>query len=347
MTAILAFSLISGATRFGYTEWAVVNRFLGWFVLLAYAGTGALIVRVGGKEALRVLLLTYIGATVAVTVIEIALTYVGALGVILPEQIIRLFGAEGFAQNHNFFAFQLLMAMVAALSITRGNLKTCVLTVLMAGLWFAGSRSGWIALVVVLLAGLCLKTTTIREIGISLVGVAILALIPAALPWVTVAFETAQHWLPAGARAFVRSLHITSSNVAPEFIPSGASTQERLLTLVGGWRMFWEHPIFGAGLGAFRNLLIPSTEGIPLLIHSTALWLMAELGLVGLVIFLTPSLFVLISEFRRADRDEASKLIILCLLAFAVMSGPADMLYQRTFWILLGAGLAMPYRYSK
>jgi hypothetical protein len=28
-------------------------------------------------------------------------------------------------------------------------------------------------------------------------------------------------------------------------------------------------------------------------------------------------------------------------VAFAVMSGPADMLYQRTFWLLIGAGLAL------
>jgi hypothetical protein len=343
MTAILAFSLILGATRIGYTEWAVVNRFLGWFVLLAYAGTGALIVRAGGNEALKTLLLTYVGATVAVTIIEITLTYVGALGVILPEQIVRLFGAEGFAQNHNFFAFQLLMATAAALSITRGRLKTFILTVLMAGLWFAGSRSGWIALVVVLLAGLYLRTTTVRTIAMSLAGVVILALIPFALPWVTVAlkavsaFSIVHQLLPF-------SLWPNASHEAlPEFVPSGASTQERLLTLVGGWYMFLDHPIVGAGLGAFRNLLIPSTEGIPLLIHSTALWLMAELGIIGLAIFVTPALFVLISELRRTERDEVSNLLILCLLAFAVMSGPADMLYQRTFWILIGAGLALPF----
>lgn len=31
----------------------------------------------------------------------------------------------------------------------------------------------------------------------------------------------------------------------------------------------------------------------------------------------------------------------LQLVAFAVMASPADMLYQRTFWLLIGAGLAM------
>jgi len=29
-----------------------------------------------------------------------------------------------------------------------------------------------------------------------------------------------------------------------------------------------------------------------------------------------------------------------------VMSGPADMVYQRTFWLLIGAALAMPREHA-
>jgi len=35
-----------------------------------------------------------------------------------------------------------------------------------------------------------------------------------------------------------------------------------------------------------------------------------------------------------------SALIVLCFVAFAVTC-PADMLYQRTFWLLIGAALAL------
>ena len=38
---------------------------------------------------------------------------------------------------------------------------------------------------------------------------------------------------------------------------------------------------------------------------------------------------------------QASALIVLCFVAFAVMSGPGDIFYQRTFWLLAGAGLAL------
>jgi hypothetical protein len=71
-----------------------------------------------------------------------------------------------------------------------------------------------------------------------------------------------------------------------------------------------DHPVFGAGLGAFRNQMILTLDGLPLVIHSTAVWLLAELGIVGFLIF-------------------------------AESFTPGDMLYQRTFWLLIGAALAV------
>ena len=43
ITVVLSFALLHGAIVFGWTSWAVTNRFLGWFVLLGYAATGAMI----------------------------------------------------------------------------------------------------------------------------------------------------------------------------------------------------------------------------------------------------------------------------------------------------------------
>jgi hypothetical protein len=343
MTAILTFSLIAGATRIGYTEWAVVNRFLGWFVLLAYAATGALIVRAGGKDAFRLILLTYVGATSAVAGIEIILKLLFGAGVHLPPGLSLYGDALGFAQNHNFFAFQLLMALGAAMVVLCGSrIRTIIFTLLLAALWFAGSRSGWIAAAVLLTVSLHLKIISAREIATAMTGVLLLAVFRVVLPFLhhDTLVDVHQHM-----SRLARSIRPPDTRGSiPDLIPNGASTQERLITLIGGWRMFLEHPLFGAGLGAFRNLHILSHSKIPLLIHSTALWLMAELGIVGLIAFVAPALSVLVAEFRRKERDDASLLLILCLVAFAVMSTPADMLYQRTFWILVGAGLAMPIR---
>jgi O-antigen ligase len=86
--------------------------------------------------------------------------------------------------------------------------------------------------------------------------------------------------------------------------------------------------------------MILAASGIPLVIHSTYLWLLAELGVLGFMVFVAPAAFVLWAEIRRTARDEASVVLILCLVGFAAMSIPADMMYQRTFWLVCGAALA-------
>ena len=86
----------------------------------------------------------------------------------------------------------------------------------------------------------------------------------------------------------------------PAFLPSEASTQERLISILGGLKLFLEYPAFGAGLGAFRNQMIFVSSSQPLLIHSTALWLLAELGMIGLLAFAVPAIYVFITEWRLA-----------------------------------------------
>jgi hypothetical protein len=163
-----------------------------------------------------------------------------------------------------------------------------------------------------------------------------------AMTYTTVPWDAVQQRImPASAAPKL----VPSSNrrIAPEIIPSVAENQERIVTLVGGWKLFEVHPLFGAGLGAFRNEgIISSTTGIPLLIHSTPLWLLAELGIAGFLAFVLPFVFIFFREWKSAGKDETSTLIVLCLIAFSVMSAPADMLYQRTFWLLIGAALAVP-----
>lgn len=327
-TAVLVISLLLGAARFGWTEWAVVNRFLGWFVLLSYLATASLVVRKGGEPAFRMLLLTYAAASAVVAALEIGLVVLDQLGMqwlpVIPTQI------QGFAQNRNSFALQLLMAIAAAMVAVRGTAQRIALLALpMAGLWFCGSRSGWIALAFLIAAGLSTRAARWREIA---VAVAIVAMLVAGV------------WLAGVAGQGVAGQGVAGP-LLPPILPTESSTQERLVSLTGGWQMFLEHPILGAGLGAFKNQT--TNSGLALVIHSTPLWLLAESGLVGFLVFAVPALYLLVSQFVRARDDAGARLLVLCLVAFGVMAMPADMLYQRAFWLLLGAGLALPLQGGK
>lgn len=78
------------------------------------------------------------------------------------------------------------------------------------------------------------------------------------------------------------------------------------------------------------------------MIHSTPLWLAAELGIIGLLIFLITFLRIMRNELRQvSSRDMAGTFIILVLVAFAVVATFHDVMYQRSLWLLLGAALAL------
>lgn len=358
-TLVLTESLLAGIGTFGLTNWAWINRYIGWFVLLSYGATGAMIVKGGREEGLRVCALTYVGAITAVSGLDMLLLLINKPELTHSPDV--GFGIEGFSQNHNFLAFQLLMATAAVLVFLRAaRLQSVLLGILFAAFWFTGSRSGWLSLVVVLAAALYIRSINFKELSRSLaVGILTAIFITCGAPalhyiWVA---KTHGGGAPhAALKNLDNSILVPSSgtsthggvvarslakSLVPQITPGAADNQERLLSWRKGYELFAEHPLFGAGLGAFRNLNLLSTSGIPLLIHSSGLWLLAELGVVGFLSFFIPFCLLLMREWKSAKTDRTSALIVLSMIAFASMSIPADMVYQRTFWFIMGAALAL------
>jgi O-antigen ligase len=112
--------------------------------------------------------------------------------------------------------------------------------------------------------------------------------------------------------------------------------------MAAAWRLFLDYPIFGAGLGSFFAASKSTTSKV---IHSTPLWLLAEFGLVGTAIFVLPVARIAAAELRRIRGIDASgRLALLIIIALAIMSFVHELLYQRTFWLLLGAALACTVR---
>ena len=318
-TFVLTISLFIGAVQFGWTKWALVNRYCGWFILLAYAASGALVTKDFGREAFRVLLLTFAGAAVSIAALELFLLLLNNIGVhltlpLVPREI------EGFSLNHNFFGFQLLMALPAAFVAVKGRvLRILVTAILLAALYFSGSRATWITVPIVLVASIYVNATTARELSVAATCAVCAALLIISVP----------------------SINGGLSSAVPSINPTAIDYHMRVTSILGGLNLFQEHPIFGAGLGAFRNKLIIFPGQEPLLIHSTSVWLLAELGAIGLLTFAIPALYALFVELRRRGSDPGGQMIALCLVAFGIMSLPADMLYQRTLWLLLGAALML------
>jgi hypothetical protein len=133
-------------------------------------------------------------------------------------------------------------------------------------------------------------------------------------------------------------------NVPGQFV-SGSNTEssnvERIASLQGALKIFLDHPIFGGGLGLFVAEQLRQF-GKTLVVHSTPLWLLAETGTVGLSVVATLFARVVISEFRRVVRgDSIALLIVLILIALGIVSLVHELFYQRGFWFLFGAAMAM------
>src|SRR4051794_30630003 len=126
--------------------------------------------------------------------------------------------------------------------------------------------------------------------------------------------------------------------------------------------MWRAHPVNGVGVGNFQTssvhyLLKPGAikrgdliVTQPKVAHNTYLQVLAEMGVVGLVLFLTILLFALWCAFRAArlfarKRDLRMELlargVLISLIGLLVSYFFISEMYNKQFWLLLGLGPAI------
>jgi hypothetical protein len=321
--ASLAFvlALTIGWVSFGWTTWAFTSKFLGWFVLLAYGATGALLVSRAGEVGLATLMRTVAATALAIASLDVALTALRFWGFSVPPDLVGQ-RIEGFTNNANAFGFQLVLASLSALVLFKRNARAFTIAgCLLASVWFSGSRASLgAAVIAVVLISVLRPAYSLRVISAVVLACVLCLLI-----------------------AYAPQLLSSSSAPSPSWLDGNfaSSDAERSFTLRTAWTMFLDAPIWGAGLGAFVHDQLLA-NGRFLVIHSTPLWLLAEFGLVGTVIISAPLVRALWGELRQsAPKDDAGVMLIGIIIAFAIMSLVHEMMYQRLLWLMLGAGLAM------
>jgi hypothetical protein len=378
ITAVFVLALLHGAFMFGWTSWALTNRFVGWFILLGYAAAGGLIVHRGGREGLTVLLRTFAAVGCSIVALDLFLIVLTRFGVELPNAVLFL-RMGGFAQNPNAFAFQILLALCASTAADfRPRIAILVTTICLVGIWFAASRAVFVAVPFVIWLAIYSGAMPVRRLVVSTIlavcVVVAVAMLPPIVsltyslpqfvkviaPWIFAEIKFIPQFIlhqivgiphtlpPAPSLPDFSFIEIASPSLrynVSEQLVSGPHTEpsnvERIASLQGAWRIFLDHPIFGGGLGLFVAEHLRQF-GKSLIIHSTPLWLAAETGIVGLFVVATLFARVLVSEFRRvARRDPTALLIVLIAMALGIVSLVHEMFYQRGFWFLFGAAMAM------
>jgi hypothetical protein len=343
---VLGVALVQGhATMAAWSSWAIVNKFGGWFALIAYAALGVWLASCDRRFTAMFLRALIVSAWIIAAAMLLILAFIPFLSadffkIVVPER--RAAGAFG---NSNAFGFFVVVAIAMQLAfarhevILRRRIDLAGLALLMSAVFASGSRSSAVALVVVITAHAIMRVVRWRELAIA--GAITATLLTAT----EISSRSLEHVEGAVPHTHIRGTYYLDIVTAGTGKDSVAQRRGLTSTALDLWR---QSPWTGIGLGVFLerqargDTVIVKIEGenVPQVIHNSALWILVETGVVGLVVF--SLLFIRISlEIYRNYTIEVKLTpgVIAALAAFVVVSLAMEAIYQRYLWFLLGLAL--------
>jgi len=182
-TLALGAGFLHGWAANGISDWALYNRLIGWLVLICYMLTGALITAAIGRGGFTSMCRVFVIAVAAIVLTELTLR----LGDNFNSLKLFHWSSPSFAGmlgNPNAFAFQVVLALTVAISALKwspasrkGVIPVALSGLLLAGLWFAQSRAGFVGALGVILIVWYLGHTRLKRIvaGLTVAGVIVVA----------------------------------------------------------------------------------------------------------------------------------------------------------------------------
>jgi putative inorganic carbon (HCO3(-)) transporter len=316
MALILCFLWAAGTSAYlhGSVSTYVVVKIAGLFALFAsYVGLTSAAAR---WREIRLLIRIFIFATSLHALIAVTAL---AAGISAPWLNYDATRASGMLLDPNAFGGLVMVALllqigsyVTGRAVISGWLGIAVTASLAVGLFLTLSRSAWIGFV---LGFILISFLRPRAVVIGAVLAAALA---------------------GGLFLWVESQTSARNEV---LVDRQNTALQRIEQIRQALPMFTSHPVLGVGLGEFDLLSDPA--GVhPLIIHNTTVWILTEMGLVGLSVYVAFVTWF----FRRGlialkIADLQGRSVIVGLLgAHAGMLGLStgiEVLYQRHWWFVM------------
>ncbi|MDI5993287.1 O-antigen ligase family protein [Pseudomonas sp. MDMC216] len=319
-------------------SWAS-TKLIGWFVILGYVYSSALLVNALGFFAFfrffNLLLVFFVGILLLSDLILFLEIING-----MSDGTVHLSYLTALSGNRNALAFQILAVLSLMLAFQSlyargGRLSSRLLLfsaiVLVCSMFLTSSRSGIATMLLLYLFALFMRVADWRFLSCSMIG--------------GVLFSLLIFYFPDIYYFFCSLLSLEGQVARGEVAMAISSTESDLLRgrlLKDSFAMWLDNPFWGAGLGAFYTGS-EAVYGFSIVQHNSVLWVLSEMGLFGFAIFTVLFLSLVWFAFLAGKRGIRQNAVILLLVSLGAMAMFHEMLYQRIFWLFLGAVIALGF----
>jgi O-antigen ligase len=327
-----------------WSRWGLLNKGIGWLVLMSYFALGAWMSTNFGETILRKFMkpfLMFFVVTLPIFLAPLILQDLG-IGIIAGKIYPRL---DGLMANRNAYGFLLVTCLLF------GTLSAFIKKPLISLRWvqflwgmfpltlvYNGSRTCLIVSAIVFVYLLATQRKNMVKFVVPLIiGTLVLFILVN----------------PASMSKKFRTMDMDSAFKYSEegFDEEGFDNKPdmfRYIITMDALELWQKHPVFGAGLGSFMVYQTEKRGELIDIIHNTAFWIMTEIGIVGLSLFIAFYIMCLRALWQsgRLKGDIYSNFCVttflFLLLCFAPMSLMHEFLYTRHMWMIMGLALAVP-----
>jgi O-antigen ligase len=339
LTFVFLAALLNGYFSFGeWNHWALINKFFGWFILMAYLGTGAWINTNFGATKEKFFIKPFLGFFMA-SILMLPILILIYLATGLPELLRFAYRPyAGLMANPNAYAFLLCTVSVI---ITMRFFKDRTLFPVSILLWalipfvlfFSGSRILWLCLIFLILL---FFVKDWRKTAIFLIPAFLVGGLCAFFPYKhTNTYLTLR---PVKSMEYLYNYTIDPQDSVNQGRIARIGDGNRLMILKLSYETWKEKPLLGAGLGALQIQQIEEHKKLLAAVDNTLLWIAAEMGLAGVFIFIGTYIAMVYALWRK--HEDFAFYALIMLLIFGLFSLFHEVLYTRFMWFIMGLALA-------
>ncbi len=335
LIGVMTIALFNGP----FSMWALVNKYIGLWLLVSYFLFGAWIAQnVTDRARLFKIFMHSFAGFFVVTLTAMLIVFVLQYFIPLPLWLSD-YPWDGFMMNRNVFAVLFVLAALFIIwsykeqePFISKHIRFLFWLLLPLFFVFNESRTGWIAAVFLALIFLLKKPLGRLKVALPLLLAGIV------LAYSSYFFVTHQNAFALKGMQFKYLMALAQDDDL-----NYMGDRKRYIAVEDGLELYGQHnPVFGAGLGSYKPFQIEKRGEYIDVIDFTALWLLVETGALGLAVF--GAFFVVCgySLYQQAfvtNQSSFHRAMFVFLIMFAGMSVLHELMYTRFLWFAMGLAM--------